>query len=154
MLETSSSQAVFHDFGSRPSKHHGSWPTKPQPLCGNKEGWGPLSPTRFDFTPCFLDVWIIVVAVFGIVLGSVAIWYLCKRRKEEPVPKDWHFYAKHVGNATSSCLIHFADFRILRSYSLLYLLPLLHRLPYKYMTFLMFGQATFASGPQLPCSFL
>ncbi|KAL1650643.1 ATP-binding cassette glutathione S-conjugate transporter ycf1 [Didymella pomorum] len=43
-----------------------------QPLCGNSEGWGPLSPIRFDFTPCFLDVWIMVVAVWGIiVLGAL-----------------------------------------------------------------------------------
>ena len=63
-------------------------------LCPNPEGWGPLSPYRYDFTPCFLDVWIVSVAVFGIVLGAGAIWYLMKRRTPSPVSKNWHFYAK------------------------------------------------------------
>src|SRR4051794_10948777 len=35
-----------------------------QALCGNSEGWGPLSQLRYDFTPCFLDVGISTVAVF------------------------------------------------------------------------------------------
>ncbi|KAL8782539.1 MAG: hypothetical protein Q9213_005304 [Squamulea squamosa] len=65
-----------------------------QLLCGNIEGWGPISPFRYDFTPCFLDVWISSVAVFGIVLGPAAIWYLLKRRQPSPVTKNWHFYAK------------------------------------------------------------
>ena len=69
---------------------------KHQPLCGNKEGWGPLSPYRYDFTPCFLDVWILVVAVFGIVAGAGALWYLLKKCHAEPVKKNWHFYAKLV----------------------------------------------------------
>lgn len=66
-----------------------------QPLCGNAEGWGPLSPFRWDFTPCFLDVWIAIVAVFGIVGGIGAIIYL-RRQPAPPVKKDWHFYAKLV----------------------------------------------------------
>ena len=37
-----------------------------QPLCGSSEGWGPISRDRYDFTPCFLDVWIAVVAAVGI----------------------------------------------------------------------------------------
>ena len=65
-----------------------------QPFCGNVEGWGPLSKTRYDFTPCFLDVWISSVAVYGILLGSAAIWWLLKRTVAQPVPKNWHFYAK------------------------------------------------------------
>lgn len=65
-----------------------------QPLCGNSEGWGPISPLRYDFTPCFLDVWISVVAVFGVVLGSGAIWFLLKKRSPSPVRKNWHFYTK------------------------------------------------------------
>jgi hypothetical protein len=67
-----------------------------QPLCGNAEGWGPLSPYRYDFTPCFLDVWITVVAVWGIVAGAGAIWYLFKKCVAQPVSKNWHFYAKLV----------------------------------------------------------
>ncbi|KAF2095001.1 ATP-binding cassette glutathione S-conjugate transporter [Rhizodiscina lignyota] len=66
---------------------------KTQPLCGNSEGWGPLSPIRYDFTPCFLDVWISAVAVFGILFGAGAVWYLLRHPKQD-VGKNWHFYAK------------------------------------------------------------
>lgn len=65
-----------------------------QPLCGNSEGWGPLSPHRYDFTPCFLDVWIAVVAAFGILGGVGALWYLFQKCSPQPVKKNWHFYAK------------------------------------------------------------
>jgi ATP-binding cassette subfamily C (CFTR/MRP) protein 1 len=68
---------------------------KAQPLCGNREGWGPLSPDRYDFTPCFLDVWIASVAVlFGLVMGSGAIWFLLRKKSPQDIKKDWHFYAK------------------------------------------------------------
>ena len=65
-----------------------------QPLCGNSEGWGPLSPHRWDLTPCFLDVWVLAVSFFGILAGAGAIWYLHKKCSPEQVKKDWHFYAK------------------------------------------------------------
>ncbi len=68
-----------------------------QPLCGNEEGWGPLSPFRYDFTPCFIDVWVAVVAAFGIFVGAVAVWWLVKRKEPAPVSKDWHFWTKQVG---------------------------------------------------------
>ena len=71
--------------------------TRQQPLCGNSEGWGPLSPHRYDFTPCFLDVWITAVAVGGIIAGAGAVWYLLKKCTTQPVKKNWHFYAKLVG---------------------------------------------------------
>ncbi|KAI1485090.1 P-loop containing nucleoside triphosphate hydrolase protein [Biscogniauxia mediterranea] len=64
-----------------------------QPLCGNEEGWGPLSPFRYDFTPCFIDVWVFAVAVYGIVFGALAIWYVLQRRPSA-VSKDWHFWTK------------------------------------------------------------
>lgn len=70
------------------SKHH------QQPLCGNGEGWGPISPIRYDFTPCFLDVWIAVVAVFGVVGGAGALWHLYRNCPPQPVKCNWHFYAK------------------------------------------------------------
>lgn len=63
-------------------------------FCGNIEGWGPISPFRFDLTPCFLDIWISLVAVFGIVLGAGAIWYLFKKKTPSLVSKNWHFYTK------------------------------------------------------------
>ncbi|EGP85276.1 unnamed protein product [Zymoseptoria tritici ST99CH_1A5] len=65
-----------------------------QPLCGNKEGWGPLSPYRYDFTPCFLDLWVIAVSAWGIIGGLGAIWWIYKKTSPEPVGKNWHFYAK------------------------------------------------------------
>lgn len=68
-----------------------------QPFCGNEEGWGPLSPFRYDFTPCFIDVWVAAVAVFGIVVGAIAVWWLLKKRQPSPVSKDWHFWTKQVG---------------------------------------------------------
>lgn len=67
-----------------------------QPLCGNSEGWGPISPIRYDFTPCFLDVWIATVAAFGIAGGAGALWYLYKKCPPQPVKRNWHFYAKLV----------------------------------------------------------
>ncbi|KAL8710947.1 MAG: hypothetical protein Q9220_004546 [cf. Caloplaca sp. 1 TL-2023] len=96
-----------------------------QPLCGNIEGWGPISPYRYDFTPCFLDVWITSVAVFGVLGGAAAIWYLLKKRLPSTVAADWHFYTKLLliaaliaATALQACLqiealpdIWFGDFR-------------------------------------------
>jgi hypothetical protein len=70
-----------------------------QPFCGNEEGWGPMSPFRYDFTPCFIDVWVATVAAFGIVVGAIAVWWLLKRKQPTPVSKDWHFWIKQVGVA-------------------------------------------------------
>ena len=39
-------------------------------------------------------MWISIVAVFGIILGAGAVWYLIKRKTPSPVAKNWHFYAK------------------------------------------------------------
>lgn len=65
-----------------------------QPLCSDPEGWGPVSPLRWDLTPCFLDVWIIGVALWGVLFGAGALWYLFKKRIAQDVPKNWHFHAK------------------------------------------------------------
>ena len=67
-----------------------------QPFCGDAEGWGPLSPFRFDFTPCFLDVWVAIIAGWGVLGGAGALWLLVKRNTPQPVGKNWHFYAKLV----------------------------------------------------------
>ncbi|KAH8702386.1 putative ABC metal ion transporter [Talaromyces proteolyticus] len=70
-------------------------PTTPlQPFCGDIEGWGPISPFRYDLTPCFIDVWVSVTAAWGIVLGAGALWLLLKKREPQAVPKNWHFHAK------------------------------------------------------------
>ena len=70
-----------------------------QPLCGNEEGWGPLSPFRYDFTPCFIDVWVASVAVLlGIFCGLIAVVWLVRRQQPSEVAvKDWHFWTKQVG---------------------------------------------------------
>lgn len=65
-----------------------------QPLCGSPEGWGPTSPWRYDFTPCFLDIWVAVISLWGILGGAGAIWYLYKRCPPQAVKQNWHLYAK------------------------------------------------------------
>ena len=88
--QTQAEQVYFWpDYLQSEAVRHGK-----QPFCGNQEGWGPISPFRYDFTPCFLDIWISFVAVFGILFGAVAIWWLFKRRIPSVVQKDWHFYTK------------------------------------------------------------
>lgn len=75
--------------------------TRQQPLCGDPEGWGPVSRYRWDLTSCFLDVWITTVAVlFGILGGGAAVYYLLRKCAPQPVRRNWHFYAKLV-----SCLL-------------------------------------------------
>ena len=96
VLSTNHSQPIFWpDYLRGTTKKLGA-----QPLCGNLEGWGPISPHRYDFTPCFLDVWISSVAVWGVVLGAAAVWWLLRKKTAAPVPKDWHFYTKLVIIAT------------------------------------------------------
>ncbi|KAL9092720.1 MAG: hypothetical protein Q9159_000618 [Coniocarpon cinnabarinum] len=63
-------------------------------LCYDPEGWGPLSPFRFDLTPCFLDAVIVVLAFFGVVAGGAAILYLLRQKRPAPIQKNWHFHAK------------------------------------------------------------
>ncbi|PHH87585.1 hypothetical protein CDD83_8663 [Cordyceps sp. RAO-2017] len=70
-----------------------------QPFCGNDEGWGPLSPFRYDFTPCFIDVWLAIVSVYGLVLGPVAIWWLLTKKQplQQTAPtKNLHFCVKQL----------------------------------------------------------
>ncbi|KAF2399882.1 multidrug resistance-associated protein 1 [Trichodelitschia bisporula] len=67
-----------------------------QPFCNNPEGWGPLSLTRYDFTPCFLDVPQALVALFGLLVGGITIWVLLNKCSKQPTEKDWHYYAKLV----------------------------------------------------------
>lgn len=67
-----------------------------QPLCGNDEGWGPLSRLRYDFTPCFLDVWLASVATFGLVFGLAAIVWMLRTKKPVELARGWHFWTKQV----------------------------------------------------------
>ena len=77
-----------------------------QPLCGNEEGWGPMSPFRYDFTPCFIDVWVAIVAVFGLVAGSIAVWWLLRWRRPTNVAKDWHFWTKQVSKVRMEAAVY------------------------------------------------
>lgn len=72
-----------------PLKHH----ARKQFLCSDREGWGPISEERWDLTPCFLDIWLIFVATWGVLAGIGAIVYL-KQRAYQDVKKNWHYYAK------------------------------------------------------------
>jgi ATP-binding cassette subfamily C (CFTR/MRP) protein 1 len=68
-----------------------------QPFCHDFEGWGPISRLRFDLTPCFLDVGVALVALFGLLFGGGAIWFLMKKMPQR-VKKNWHFYSKLVSS--------------------------------------------------------
>jgi len=92
MVDFTSSQTVL--LPHEPPTYLSVSPYGGQPLCGNSEGWGPFSRFRWDFTPCFLDVWVDVVSVWGIFGGAAAIWYLHKTTTPQAVKKDWHFYTK------------------------------------------------------------
>ncbi|KUI60128.1 Metal resistance protein YCF1 [Cytospora mali] len=103
-LDGDSSQRAIFDSGSftgyRPSHFElgkgylSATEDFKQPLCGNEEGWGPLSPFRFDFTPCFIDVWVASVAIFGVVFGLLAVVWLVKTRKPTEISKGLHFWTK------------------------------------------------------------
>lgn len=69
-----------------------------QPLCGNEEGWGPMSPFRYDFTPCFIDVWVAIVAVYGLLVGAVAIWLLARQKTRVMPSTNLQYWLKQVGN--------------------------------------------------------
>lgn len=98
-------QKVLHSSGSftgfRPLQQLGSGYLEAaasfkQPLCGNEEGWGPLSPYRYDFTPCFIDVWIAIVAIGGLVLGLGAVWLLRQKKPQVANANNLPFWLKQV----------------------------------------------------------
>lgn len=96
------SQVVLGDF--HPGNHSQSpvdsafdlHPHPQQAFCSDAEGWGPLSPLGFHLTPCFVDVIVALVAVWGTLAGAGALYLLLKKRIPQPVSKNWHFYAKLV----------------------------------------------------------
>ncbi|VCU39441.1 Bgt-4397 [Blumeria graminis f. sp. tritici] len=93
-------------------------------FCGNLEGWGPLSPYRYDFTPCFMDVWVGIVAIYGISFGALAVFWLYNRKETKEVQKDWHFWTKQVSEFNplrENCSGHFAG------YTNIFLLDYYHR---------------------------
>ncbi|KAJ2964710.1 hypothetical protein NQ176_g10780 [Zarea fungicola] len=121
-----SQQRLLHTgsfTGFRPLESlHGYYKPKTQPFCADREGWGPLSPIRYDFTPCFIDVWIGSVAAFGLVFGPLAIWYL-RGKHDNKTPKNVHYWLKQTlfGTLVASVLVQllfqvmeikYTDFRI------------------------------------------
>ena len=97
----------FHRLGKLGSSYLEATDRFKQPLCGNEEGWGPISRYRYDFTPCFIDVWIATVAAFGIVFGGIALAWIFKQREPRQVDKDWHFWTKQVRIAPIRICLHF-----------------------------------------------
>ncbi|PHH55270.1 Canalicular multispecific organic anion transporter 1 [Ceratocystis fimbriata CBS 114723] len=108
-LRSSSSQRVLHSgsisgfhplapvsHGYMTSAASSSGGLLRRPFCGNAEGWGPLSPVRYDFTPCFIDVSVMSVALFGVFIGALAVAWLLKRPQTPGVVKDWHFWMKQT----------------------------------------------------------
>jgi len=69
-----------------------------KPLCCDADGWGPLSEVMSDFTPCFLDMLISLVAVFGIVLGAHSVWWVVTRKHTSEVAKDRQLWTKVVSD--------------------------------------------------------
>lgn len=69
-----------------------------------------MSPSRFDLTPCFLDVGVAVVAGWGLLMGAGAIWFLLSKRIAQPVSKNWHFYAKLVSRNSVSFFFFSSNF--------------------------------------------
>lgn len=69
-----------------------------QSFCRNVEGWGPLSPDRAFFTPCFLDASLAIFALAGVLLGLAAIFTLARTKGHKPWMKSWNFLAKLVSS--------------------------------------------------------
>ncbi|KAF2023302.1 vacuolar metal resistance ABC transporter-like protein [Setomelanomma holmii] len=67
------------------------------PFCGDGEGWGPISPMYLDFTPCFVDTWVVVVAAFGLLGCAGALWYLCLKSPSHSVRYDRRISNKMFG---------------------------------------------------------
>jgi hypothetical protein len=102
--------------GYRPLEDLGSHyldasPAHRQPLCGNAEGWGPLSPFRYDFTPCFIDVWIAIVAVGGVLLGAGTIWWLRKKQEQYKSTQNIHLWIKQASLQPRGALSQILLFR-------------------------------------------
>ncbi|KAJ5754674.1 Metal resistance protein YCF1 [Penicillium manginii] len=85
------SQSQSHLDSALTFQHH---PHTQQAFCSDAEGWGPLSPLGFHLTPCFIDLIVALVAVWGTLGGAGALYLLLKKRIPQPVSKNWHFYAK------------------------------------------------------------
>lgn len=65
-------------------------------FCPQREGWGPLSQTKYDFTPCFDSALSDIPSFFILTFGLYAIYNL-KKSQDLGTTKNWHFWAKIAG---------------------------------------------------------
>jgi ATP-binding cassette subfamily C (CFTR/MRP) protein 1 len=72
------------------------------PFCHDAQGWGPLAAVGYDFTPCFVDVPLASVSVFGILAGAFTVRWLLNKASQQPTQKDWHYFAKLVSTLQTS----------------------------------------------------
>jgi hypothetical protein len=66
---------------------------------GFEIGFGPLSPTRSDFTTCFVDATVDVVSLALVAVGAINIYFL-RKQTAYPVEKNWHYWLKLVSGFT------------------------------------------------------
>lgn len=75
-----------------------------------------MSPFRYDFTPCFIDVWIAIVAVGGLVLGLGSVWFLRKKKPIVTGVKDLPFFLKQsllaafIADVVAQLVIQFINY--------------------------------------------
>lgn len=69
-------------------KHH-------QSFCPQREGYGPISESKYDFTPCFDSAISDVPSLFILVIGIYVLFTL-RHVKPLKAPKNWHFWSKMV----------------------------------------------------------
>ncbi|CCG82393.1 putative ABC metal ion transporter [Taphrina deformans PYCC 5710] len=66
-----------------------------QAFCPQREGYGPISDSKYDFTPCFDSAISDIPSLFIIVFGAYEIFKL-SRVRDLGTRKDWHFWTKIV----------------------------------------------------------
>lgn len=107
MPQSSYYQQPIHDAGSYNSSYASAASLQghtqlsdfglTQSFCADKEGWGPLLSHKYDFTPCFLDLLMSCLSIYGILFGILVIWWLIKKKnKVVTVTKDWCFWIKQL----------------------------------------------------------
>ncbi|KAI9026424.1 multi drug resistance-associated protein MRP [Phycomyces nitens] len=65
-----------------------------QGLCQHTEGWGPFSSQQMDFTPCFLDMVVVIPSVFLLIAAMVRIPILLRRFPLAHDTLHWVYFIK------------------------------------------------------------
>jgi hypothetical protein len=94
----SSSLSAFGIFNGRDSANLTAITSYQRSLCCDAEGWGPFSEVLSDFSPCFLDLLISLVAVFGTVFGAYSVWWVIMGKHESEVAMDRWVWTKLVSD--------------------------------------------------------